>query len=159
LDQKVLTVAGFVSTKRKWERFNREWQKHPKVRGRRVFSHDRLRKQSRRNSPTAGRDKPNGDGLFIERLARCLKNNVNKSFRTTLIIDDYNAANHEWELEEFLGRPYALCCMVFCFTLRQWAKKKHAERSVLYYSEDGDEDKGNFELHHKATYTAFPAIP
>ena len=74
---------------------------------------------------------------FTMRLSECLRRNVNKAFRTTLVIADYNRADELFEVEEFLGRPYALCCMVCTYTLRAWAKRKRAERSLLYYFEDG----------------------
>lgn len=37
-----------------------------------------------------------------------------------------------------------------------WAKKKKVEKRLLYYFEDGDEDKGDFELMHKRIYGVRP---
>jgi hypothetical protein len=62
--------------------------------------------------------------VFIERLAACLKKNVNKSFRTTLLLDGYYAVNKVYEVAEMYGHPYSLCCMICSFTLREWAANK-----------------------------------
>jgi hypothetical protein len=110
-DQTVITTAGFVSTVRKWDRFDRERNAILKhygvpyfrmtefVNSQGAFAHGwRGQTDKRRN--------------FINELAACVKKNVNKSFRTTLVIPDYNRINVENDIEGFLGRPYALCCGV-----------------------------------------------
>lgn len=153
--QSVITVAGFVSSVKKWTRFDSEWNAILKSEGveyfrmsefasnQGQFSHGWRRATDRRRE-------------FITRLAMCLRRNVNKSFRATLIMPDYVQVNQRFLLEEGLGRPYTLCAMLCSFNLRKWAKAKHAERKLLYFFEDGDKDKGDFEYHHKETYGEKP---
>ena len=85
-------------------------------------------------------------------LSVCLVKNVNKSFRATLVLDDYDKVNKRFALEETLGKPYALCAMLCAHKLRQWAKNKRAEKTLLYYFEDGDKDKGTFDKWHAREY-------
>jgi hypothetical protein len=155
VDGKVLTVAGFVSTVKKWARFEGEWNAILDSEGIKIFhmtdfvaSHGEFSK--------GWKGQTDRRRLFIERLAACLKKNVNKSFRTTLLLDGYYAVNKAYEVQEMFGCPYALCCMICSFTLREWAARKGAERKLLYYFEDGDLGKGEFEMFHKAAYGAKP---
>jgi len=153
--QKAITVAGFASTVKKWNRFDVEWTKILRSEGIDLFRMtDFVNNSGDFAIGWKGETQKRKD--FIARLMKCLENNVNKAFRATLVIADYNKANKLYELKEFVGRPYALCCMVCTFTLRKWAKKKNAERRLLYYFEDGDFDKGNFEQMHKAAYGVRP---
>lgn len=155
-DQKsVLTVAGFVSTVKKWSRFDVEWNAILKSEGVTSF-HMTDFVSSRREFAKGWKGETIRRRKFIERLAECLKHNVNKSFRTTLILPDYDTANRGFQIEERLGRPYTLCCMMCAHTLRNWAKRKGAERNLLYYFEDGDKDKSDFERMHKTDYKVLP---
>lgn len=154
-DGKALTVAGFASTVKKWARFEVEWNAILKSEGIKIF-HMTDFVSSKEEFAVGWKGETDRRRLFVERLAMCLKRNVNKSFRTTLLLDGYNAANKVYRVEERLGHPYALCCMMCSFTLRQWAKKKNAERRLLYYFEDGDLDKGDFEMRHKLAYGINP---
>jgi len=153
--QSVLTVAGFVSTVKKWARFDEQWNAILASEGVKHFHMTEfVSDQGEFLVGWKGESRKRKD--FIDRLAGCLASNVNKSFRTTLILADYDAANKIYELEEFLGRPYALCCMVCTYTLIKWAEKKNVDKKLLYYFEDGDKDKGNFEQMHKSTYKINP---
>jgi len=154
-DGKVLTVAGFASTVKKWTRFDLEWNAILKSEGIKVF-HMTDFVSSRGEFAVGWKGETARRRIFIDRLAKCLKRNVNKSFRTTLVVSDFNAVNSVYEVEEFLGRPYTLCSMICAFTLRQWAKRKRAEKRLLYYFEDGDKDKGNFEAMRRAAYRVAP---
>ena len=154
-DRKVLTVAGFVSTVKKWTRFDVEWSAVLNSEGIDSF-HMTDFVSSRGKFAIGWKGKTERRRLFIEKLAGCLKKNVNKSFRMTLLLDGYNKVNSIYRLEETFGRPYTLCSMMCSHTLRQWAKKKDAQSNLLYYFEDGDLDKGEFEEFHKAAYKVKP---
>jgi len=151
----VLTVAGFVSTVQKWSRFDREWNAILKSEGV-TFFHMTDFVSNRGEFAKGWRGETERRRKFIERLAECLKRNVNKSFRTTVILPDYEKANKSFQIEERLGRPYTLCSLTCVHTLRNWAKRKGAERSLLYYFEDGDKDKSDFERLHKIDYKVLP---
>lgn len=153
--QTVLTVAGFVSTVKKWSRFDVEWNAILKAEGVAWF-HMTDFVSSQGEFAVGWRGATQRRKPFIDRLAECLKRNVNKSFRTTVILDDYHTANKNFQVEERLGRPYTLCCLMCVHTLRRWAKRKGASGKLLYYFEDGDKDKGDFEQFHKTDYTVAP---
>src|SRR5713101_5255072 len=150
-----LTVAGFASTVKKWTRFDLGWNEILKSEGIKV-SHMTDFVSSQGEFAVGWKGETSKRKAFIDRLAQCIKLNVNKSFRTTLVIADFNSVNELYQLEEFLGRPYALCSMVCTCTLRQWAQRKRAGKRLLYYFEDGDKDKGNFEQMHRAAYRVAP---
>lgn len=153
--QQILTTAGFVSTVDKWVRFDREWNGILKSEGIKVF-HMTDFASNEGEFAKGWRGETERRKLFIERLARSLKRNVNKSFRTSLVIAGYNAVNTKYEIEELLGKPYTVCCMRSVLALRNWAARKNASRKLLYFFEDGDKDKGNFEAHHKSEYKIRP---
>jgi hypothetical protein len=153
--QNVFTVAGFVSTVKKWTRFDKEWKAILKSEGIETF-HMTDFVSSKGEFAVGWKGETDRRRTLIARLAKCLQNNVNKSFRATLVMPDYVAVNGVYKLEEFLGRPYTLCSMLCVYTLRKWAKKKKAVNKLLYYFEDGDKDKGNFEQMHKAAYKINP---
>ena len=141
---RVMTVAGFVSTVKKWQRFDGEWSTILKREGITIFRMTDF--VSNAGEFAVGwKGATDRRRLFISDLAGCLVKNVNKSFRATLVLDDYNKVNRELAIEETLGKPYALCSMMCVFILRQWAKRKHVEKQLLYYFEDGDKDKVNFD--------------
>ncbi len=154
-DSKVMTVAGFASTVEKWSNFDLGWNEVLHSEGIKVFRMtDFVSSQGEFAEGWMGKTARRKH--FIERLCVVLKENVEKSFRTTLILGDWRQINQRFEIEEFLGRPYALCSMSCTFALRQWAKKMGAESTLLYYFEDGDADKGNFEQQHKSAYKVKP---
>src|SRR5207247_8359732 len=88
---------------------------------------------------------------FTTELTACIKKNVNKAFRTSLYLRDYDAINRIFALEEFTGRPYALCGNSCLYANWRWARKKKAVNKLLCYFEDGDKDKGDFEARAKGT--------
>jgi hypothetical protein len=153
--QNVLTVAGFVSSVKKWSRFDKEWNAILASEGVKTFHMtDFVSNQGEFAVGWKGQTKRRK--RFVEQLAACLKSNVNKSFRTTLILSDYSEINKRFRVEEDLGKPYTLCCMMCVYTLLRWAKRKKAEKHLLYYFEDGDKDKGDFEVMHKRIYKVRP---
>jgi hypothetical protein len=151
----VLTVAGFVSTVKKWTRFDTEWNAILKSEGVKVF-HMTDFVSSQGEFAVGWKGETDKRRVFIERLVACLKKNVNKAFRATVVLTDYQEANESYQLEEFVGPPYSFCSMVCVYTLRRWAARKNGLRKTLYYFEDGDKDKGEFERAHKAAYKINP---
>jgi hypothetical protein len=154
-NQKVLTVAGFVSTVKKWKRFEVEWNAILQLEGINEF-HMTDFVSSQGEFANGWKGESTRRRNLIESLSACLKKNVNKSFRTTLILSGYEEVNRDYMFEEHFGRPYAFCCMVNVFSLRRWAERKDSRRNLLYFFEDGDKDKGNFEKLHKAAYKVNP---
>src|ERR1017187_2191790 len=146
--QKVMTVAGFVSTVKKWTRFDLEWNAVLKDEGIHIFHMTDF--ASSQGEFLGWKRESDRRRVFIERLVQCLRKNVNKAFRTSLLIDDFNEVNAVFRLEETMGRPYAVCGTLCLYSVGVWAKGKNAEGQLRCYFEDGDKDKENFETRAKA---------
>jgi len=154
-DSAVITVAGFVSTVKKWERFEKEWNAVLNREGIKVF-HMTDFVSSRKDFAKGWRNETERRRMFIGDLANCLYRNVNKSFRTTLVVQDFKKVNSRFLLTEHDGTPYSLCALMSVFTLRLWAKRKGVEKHLVYYFEDGDKGKGHFERSHKGIWKTAP---
>lgn len=148
--QKVMTVAGFVSTVKKWTRFDVEWNAILESEGIKSF-HMTEFASSKGEFGIGWRGETDRRRIFIEKLVRCLKRNMNKAFRASLIIEDYNRVNKMFALEETIGRPYAVCGTGCLYAVHLWAERKKVEDKTLCYFEDGDQDKGNFAAKAKTS--------
>lgn len=147
VDSRVLTVAGFVSTVRKWERFAQEWNSVLAREEIRIF-HMTDFVSDKGEFANGWKGQTDRRRVFVDDLAKCLYRNVNKSFRTTMVVDDYNKVNSVFLLSERDGTPFSLCSLMTVYSLWQWAKRKGAEKQLHYYFEDGDKGKGDFERSH-----------
>src|ERR1039457_2466847 len=145
--QKVVTVAGFVSTVKKRARFDIEWNAFLENEGIDIFHMTDFASSQRQFAGWKGQS--DRRRVFIEQLVQCVRKNVNKAFRTSLLIDDFNEVNRIFGLEETIGRPYAVCGRQCLHSVCLWAKRKNAEGQLRCYFEDGDKDKGNFEENAK----------
>jgi len=82
---------------------------------------------------------------FIDRAVVCAKKHTQRGFTSSLSLADYKAANARYELEECLGPPLTLCGMGVLREVGLWAKRNGIdETKILYFMEDGDQDKGKF---------------
>jgi hypothetical protein len=130
--QTVLTVGGFVSTVEKWKRFDKEWTAILKRYGVTAFHMTDFVagwgefSQFKNNSPLRK--------VFIDELTACIKKNVNKAFRTSVYIEDYNALDRIFALEEAVGRPYALCGTSCLYANWLWARKKKLPKNCCAIS-------------------------
>lgn len=154
-NHKVMTVAGFVSDIKKWKRFEVEWNKILR-RERITIFHMTDFVSSKGEFAVGWKGETDRRRMFIDDLAACLSRNVDKSFRSTLVLSDFDKVNGDFAIEETLGKPYGLCSMMCAFALRQWAKRKGVEKNLLYYFEDGDKGKGNFDDWHTRAYGTPP---
>jgi hypothetical protein len=73
-----------------------------------------------------------------------------------MVVKDFKKVNAVFLLSERQGTPYSLCALMSVFILRQWAERKRAQKHLLYYFEDGDKGKGDFERNHKRIWGAPP---
>jgi hypothetical protein len=101
--QKVVTVAGFVSTVKKRARFDIEWNAFLENEGIDIFHMTDFASSQRQFAGWKGQS--DRRRVFIEQLVQCVRKNVNKAFRTSLLIDDFNEVNRIFRLEETIGRP------------------------------------------------------
>ena len=154
----VLTVAGYAAAVDSWVRFDREWQGILQAEGVSAFHMTDFASGEREFATWKGKEpeKVERRRRFIEELTRCLQRNCAKFFRESLFIPDYEKVNQEFMLSEAIGLPYAVCCSLATFSLREWVSDLGALDTLLYFFEDGDKDKGSFEKMHKAIYGVNP---
>jgi len=139
----ILTVAGFVSRIEKWTRFDQEWKEILDAHG--VSQFHMTDFASSKGEFDSWRGKTAQRRELIERLAGCIKRNINKGFGASLVIDDFNKVNKDYPLAEFGGSPFALCARTCTGGLKNWAMKKGLDiGKVLVFFEDGDENRGDF---------------
>lgn len=147
-DHKIMTVGGFVSTVKKWARFDREWNAILQSEGVNSFRMSEF--ASSEGEFRAWKGQTERRRKFVEQLTDCLRKNVNKAFRSSLNIYDYDEVNAEYKLEEAIGRPYAACGTECLMALEMWRRRKRIDvKHVLCFFESGDKDKGNFEEQAK----------
>jgi hypothetical protein len=154
----VLTVAGYAAAVDSWIRFDKEWQGILEPEG--VTSFHMTDFVSGKGEFTSWKgkepEKVERRRHFVEQLTCCLQRNYAKFFRASLFIPDYERVNQEFMLAESIGLPYATCCCLVTFAVREWASDLGALDTLLYFFEDGDKDKGNFEEMHRAIYRKNP---
>lgn len=151
----VLTVAGYAAAVENWIRFDREWQEILRPEGITSF-HMTDFASSEGEFKVGWKGKTERRRVFTEKLAACLQRHCAMFFRISVFIPDYNLVNLEYELSEAAGLPYAMCCMQVTYLLRKWASDLDSLDTLLYFFEDGDKDKGDFESKHKDTFGKAP---
>jgi hypothetical protein len=147
--QPVQVVAGFVSTVKKWARFENEWNailKANKVSAFHATDYASSKEEFADWKGDSARRKQ-----FQDDLTACMKRNVNKLFASGLVIEDYDAANRIYHLDDFVGPPFAVCGHQSLVKLYRWAdRKKLNPNHLLAFFENGDKDRGNFQSWAKA---------
>ena len=124
----VITVAGFVSTVKKWARFERSWQTILK-RERVTCFHMTDFVSNKGEFASGWKGKTERRRVFVGELASCIRDNVNKSFRITMVVKDYDKVNKVFDLGNGPGVPYALCSIMRAYKLRLWAKKREGRQA------------------------------
>jgi hypothetical protein len=154
----VLTVAGYVATVDSWVRFDREWQEILQAEGVSAFHTTEFVSSKGEFATWSGKEpeKVERRRKFVENLMGCVQNNCARFFRASLYIPDYERVDKEFVLSEAIGRPYAVCSSSVAYSLRIWANDLGVLDTLLYYFEDGDKDKGNFEAVHKTAFGIKP---
>jgi len=102
VDRPVLTVAGFVSTVKKRVRFEQEWNAILKSEGVKTF-HMTDFVSSKGEFAHGWKGQTERRKWFVAALAQCLYKNVNKSFRTTMIVSDYRNVDSAYLLSAHYG--------------------------------------------------------
>jgi hypothetical protein len=151
---RVLAVAGFVSVKSKWEKFETEWRKLLPATVEFFHMKDFV---SSRKGWESWKDKPIKRAWIIAELVKCIRKHTHKGFAASMATKDYNLINSEFEFAERARNPYPFVAMGCLKQLKDWAKKKDIDyRKVLCVFEYGDEDQG--QLLELARRDGFNAI-
>jgi hypothetical protein len=150
----VLTVAGYAAAVDSWIRFDREWEAILKGEGVTAFHTTHFVSSQGEFASWAGKEQEKVDRRrnFVANLLKCTETHCAKFFRASMFLPDYARVDQEYFLSEAIGRPYAVCSMLVAHSLRIWAHDLEALDTLLYFYEDGDKDKGNFEEKHKEAF-------
>lgn len=139
-----MSMGALISTVQKWKNFQ---EALPRFLGRYgVFSlhmtdfvsnNGQFKGDNWKNS---GRRK-----RFIERAIAFVKDHTKCGFTNTIPLVDFKTINAIYEVEEFMGSPLVICGMGIISRVSYWVSRRGFDpKEVVYFIEDGDEDKGRF---------------
>lgn len=133
-----MCVAGYVSTPRRWKKFEREWEELLREEGISAFHRtdlESLRKEFK--------------GWTVERRDRVVKRAHKIIKRWALMgvavgfpFDLYERIIHTPELRKRFSKPYALCTMRCIIPLSEWATEQGYRDPINYVFDRGDEGRG-----------------
>jgi hypothetical protein len=151
----VLTVAGFVSHVKRWERFDQKWSAI--LRRNNVGSFHMTDFASSEGEFKSWRGKSELRRTFIADLVECVRQETKRGFAASVIVSEYEEVNRDYELSERAGTPYVMCATACLGGLNRWVGKRDLSRShALVVVEDGDEDQGEFV--NRARFYGYKAI-
>jgi hypothetical protein len=152
---KVMSVAGFVATPNKWEKFQAEWMALLPPGISMFHMKDFV---SSRKGWEGWKGKSTERAKLIASLVACIKSNTRKGFAVVMRVRHYNRVNNEYAYAEKFGPPYSMLGLASPSQMKKWADNKdHDPASVLCIFEDGDEDQSDFI--NRAREDGFNVIP
>jgi hypothetical protein len=165
-EERVLTIAGFVSRTERWTRFENDWKSLLPATLSVFHMTDFVNSQK-------GWEGWKGDTErrvhFFDSLIACIKKHTNQGFAVSVQLQDFRDIDREYMFHEAVGKPYAFLARACLGRLKKWAKKKPTDwRKILCILEHGDEGQGealkrlidegyNAILQSKADVRAFDA--
>lgn len=137
---KVLTLAGFVSHRERWQRFEGSW-KALLPPGVQMFHMTDFASSKNGWENWKGASKRRAE--FFDSLISCIGGHTNQGFAVSLQIPDFERIDAEYRFHEHFGQPYTFVARACVAMVRKWADKKLISwRKILYVLEDGDEGQG-----------------
>ena len=148
----VLTVAGCVSSIKKWARFETEWNRiliEAGLPAGTVFHMNRFARNLPPYESFAGQS--GRKAALVSALIHCMRRNVNKAFSCSIALRDWELLNERYCVAESLGLPYAFCGRTCVAQLLKWAKNKGIrQQDVKFFFEDGATHRGQLVTILKA---------
>jgi len=133
-----ITVAGAVSPVKKWVRFEKHWTQALKDEGVNEFHATDF--ASSKGEYKAWKDDKMRRSMFINRLIKVIRDNVNKLFLVTVETNAWREVNKEFLLEETFYSAYALAGFSVASQAKRWAIRKRLRPATFkIFFEDGDE--------------------
>jgi len=136
-----LVVSGFVSTPKKWNQFEQQWQAL-------LDQFELPYFHMKEFAPSTGvfkdwKGKEKRRRTFLQQLIDITVENTEQSIAAGVLLKDWRKANRFYELHEKDFPPYSLCGHTCVEEVYLWCEEKNYPRNqVLFMFEDGDEDKG-----------------
>jgi len=152
----ILTVVGFVSRAKKWDKFNDEWTA--------ILAREQVQSFHMTDFVSSKKEFSGWKGQterrkkFIADLAECIRRHTNKGFGSSTLISDYNEVNVDFMLQEYAGTPFVMSTRACLGGLTRWCQKKNVlTENTLVIIEKGDDDQG--DLIERARLDGFKVIP
>jgi hypothetical protein len=139
---RVMTMAGFVSTEKKWVKFETEWNgilQHYEI----PYFHMKDFTGSTGAFKTWEGKEERRINFLID-LIRVAKKRVHKGFMCSVRLEDFEEVNRDFKLREHWGCEYSFVGMSVVSDVMNWKKKHFPRASIKYILEDGD--SGNADL-------------
>ena len=133
-NKSVLTMAGFVSRKKKWERFEDTWKAllPPTVK---LFHMTDFVNSRKGWESWKGPEHSQRRAVLMANLAECIKSATNKGFAQSVRISHYDECDKEYKLTEHYGHAYGVLGMGCLGKLEKWAaNKKIDKRNIVCIS-------------------------
>lgn len=141
----VMTMVGFVSRVGKWDRFQVQWSDLLHNHGVSRLHMTDFVASEREFKNWAGPAHSERRKRFLEDAVETVRKHVNKGFAISIVLSDYHEVNGQFEVQESIGPPFAVCGMTLLGRIKKWAERKKTDpQKILYLIEDGDDDKGQF---------------
>jgi hypothetical protein len=142
--QRVFTVAGYVTTENKWDKFERDWARELAKEGVSAFSTNDFA-HFQNDFAIGWRDNEPRRRAFIQSLTGVLKKWVRCGFSSSVDLDVYDEINREYEFAERVSRPYGMCASTAANKCHKWMKAFHRKDITLYVFEKGDVNQGELK--------------
>jgi len=142
----VLTVAGCVSSLKRWVKFEKQWNATLEnaglpegtvfhmtdfVSGKKPFDIFKGDSEKRRQ--------------LISDLVACMVAHIGAVFSVCIVNADYAAVDEHWLLHENYGPPYSLAGLVILQKTKEWLAKKSSAPVTEFFFEKGDEHQGELD--------------
>jgi hypothetical protein len=137
-DRPQVIASGFLSTEEKWLQFEPEWVSAVKQIGLGDVFH-------MTEFEGAFRGKPEKWDI-LNSLISIVMEHTEGTFISIVDMEDYRRVNHEYPLEECIGKPYAIAARCVAAGINQW-KAEHFKKDdrLLVFIEDGTLHRGDME--------------
>ncbi|MGE0863355.1 MAG: hypothetical protein AB7P34_05565, partial [Vicinamibacterales bacterium] len=145
-----VTVGGYVSDVRAWGRFSVRWRE--------VLDEYGIEHFHMTDFVAGGkgferfRKKPDLQAEVLGKLARVVRKNVRKSFATSILLEDWRAANQVYRLKECHATPYAICSLSVISNSLLWiggvvreGRRRAGHEFTEFVFEEGDNGQGDFK--------------
>jgi hypothetical protein len=142
---RVLTVAGCVSSVKKWNRFEIAWKKilaEAELPEGTIFHMNRF---ARNLPPYQHFENDSGrKAALIAALVDCTRRHVHKAVSCTVALRDWECLNRRYQVAESLGYPYSFCGRTCVSQVWKWAKKRD-DAEVEFFFEKGARHQSQFD--------------
>jgi hypothetical protein len=131
-----LFVSGFVSSEKKWLRFETEWLSL-------LTEYDIPRPFRMSKFYADYRDRPEARAAFLRAALRIIKRGTYKSFSSGVFMEAHKQASKQYVLPPVIADPFALCGLKVIAQVGIWIRNQNVTKPIIFVFESGDLGRGN----------------